>query len=207
MCSNLAECFNLWILVERELPIYQLLDRLWTKTMVKYAARHRALEKWTTYLCPKVEKQLQKSIETGRHWDVNRSSDNLFEVLAEYSFAIDLHQHICSCRQWQIKGFPCAHAIAAILADHGDLYEYIEPYFTTDYYRSCYGIPIAPVLDIEKEAPEGLEDFKVKPPLTRKPPGRPRTKRIKSRGEEKKCYKCSRCGQGGQHNRTCNSQI
>ncbi|KAI5310980.1 hypothetical protein L3X38_030084 [Prunus dulcis] len=83
----------------------------------------------------------------------------------------------------------------------------IEP-ILTDYYRSCYGIPIALVLDIEKEAPEGLEDFIVKPPLTRKPPGRPRTKRIKSRWDEKKCYKCSRCGQGGQHNRrTCNSQI
>ncbi|KAH0988073.1 hypothetical protein GBA52_015250 [Prunus armeniaca] len=72
-----------------------------------------------------------------------------------------------------IKCFPCAHAIAAILADDGDPYEYIEPYFTADYYRSCYGIPIAPVPDIEKEAPEGLEDFIVKPPLTRKPPSTP----------------------------------
>ncbi|BFG35184.1 hypothetical protein CerSpe_214580 [Prunus speciosa] len=120
--------------------------------MVKYAARRCAAKKWTTYLCPKMEKHLQKSIETGRHWDVNRSSDNLFEVQAEYSFAIDLHQHTCSCHQWQIKGFPCAHAIVAIVDDDGDPYEYIEPYFAADYYRSCYGIPIAPFLDIEKEA-------------------------------------------------------
>ncbi|CAB4278497.1 unnamed protein product [Prunus armeniaca] len=118
------------------------------------------------------------------------------------------HGFFKSDNLFEIKGFPCAHAIAAILADDGDPYEYIEPYFTADYYRSCYGIPIAPVPDIEKEAPEELEDFIVKPPLTRKRLGTPRTKRIKSRGEEKKCYKCSRCGQGGQHNwRTCNSQI
>lgn len=60
-------------------------------------------KKWTTYLCPKVEKQLQKSIEIGRHWDVNRSSDNLFEVQVEYSFVIDLHQHTCSCINGKLK--------------------------------------------------------------------------------------------------------
>ncbi|CAB4263304.1 unnamed protein product [Prunus armeniaca] len=46
--------------------------------------------------------------------------------------------------------------------------------------EKCYGIPIALVPDIEKEAPKELEEFKVKSP------GRPRTKRIKSIGEEKK---------------------
>ncbi|CAB4294023.1 unnamed protein product [Prunus armeniaca] len=61
-----------------------------------------------------------------------------------------------------IKVFPCAYAIAAILADDGDPYKYIEPYFTANYYRSCYGIPIALVPDIEKEAPKELEEFKVK---------------------------------------------
>ncbi|KAH0996623.1 hypothetical protein GBA52_020487 [Prunus armeniaca] len=77
-----------------------------------------------------------------------------------------------------------------------------------DYYRNCYDIPIVPVPDVEKESPEGLEDFIVKPPLTKKPPGRPRTKRIKSSVDDRRANKCSQCGHASQHNRkTCNHQI
>ncbi|CAB4313557.1 unnamed protein product [Prunus armeniaca] len=119
----------------------------------------------------------------------------MFEVRAQYSFVIDIQQRTCSCHQWQLNGFPCAHAIAAILADY-------------DYYRNCYDIPIVPVPDVEKESPEGLEDFIVKPPLTKKPPGRPRTKRIKSSVDDRRANKCSQCGHASQHNRkTCNHQI
>lgn len=66
MCSNLAECFNSWIVVERELPIFQLFERLRVKMMVKYTARHREAEKWTTYLCPNMEK---KNAESCGHWE------------------------------------------------------------------------------------------------------------------------------------------
>lgn len=208
MCSNLAKCFNSWIVVERELPIFQLFERLRVKMMVKYAARRREAEKWTTYLCPNMEKKMQKAVDIGRHWDVSRSSEHVFEVRAEYSFVIDIQQRTCSCHQWQLNGFPCAHAIAAILADYVDPYDYFEPYFTAEYYRNCYDIPIVPVPDVEKESPEGLEDFIVKPPLTKKPPGRPRMKKIKSSVEDRRANKCSRCGHASQHNRkTCNHQI
>lgn len=100
------------------------------------------------------------------------------------------------------------HVVAAIVADHGNPYDYIEPYFTTDYYRSSYAIPITPVPDIEQEVSEGLEDFITNPPLTRKRPSRPKIKRIKSKGEEPKANKCSRCGQTRKHNRrTCSNPI
>ncbi|CAL8162558.1 unnamed protein product [Prunus armeniaca] len=178
MCSNLVEWFNSWIVVEHKLPIFQLFERL------------------------------QKAVDIGRHWDVSRSSEHVFEVRAEYSFVIDIQQCTCSCHQWQLNGFPCAHAIAAILADYDDPYDYFEPYFIADYYRNCYDIPIVPDPDVEKESPEGLEDFIVKPPLTKKPPGRPRTKRIKSSVEDRRANKCSQCGHASQHNRkTCNHHI
>lgn len=111
---------------------------------------------------------MQKAVDIGRHWDVSSSSEHVFEVRAEYSFVIDIQQRTCSCHQWQLNGFPCAHAIAAILADYVDPYDYFEPYFTAEYYRNCYDILIVPVPDVEKESPEGLEDFIVKPPLTKK---------------------------------------
>ncbi|KAI5334869.1 hypothetical protein L3X38_025002 [Prunus dulcis] len=186
MCSNLAECFNSWIVVDHEWPIFQLFEWLQVKMMVKYVARHRVVEKWTTYLCPNMEKKLQKAVDIGRHWDVSCSSEHVFEL----------------------NGFSCAYAIAAILADYGDTYDYVDPYFIANYYRSYYDISIVHVPDVEKESPEGLEEFIVKPPLTKKLAGRPRIKRIKSSVEDRRANKCSRCGPTSQHSRkTYNYQI
>ncbi|XP_024200641.1 uncharacterized protein LOC112203983 [Rosa chinensis] len=208
MCSNLAESFNAWVKVERELPSPQLVNRLRVKLMVSYAARRRAATKWSTILCPKMEKLLNKLYEVGRHWDVSRSTDFIFEVHDTYSFLVDLETRTCSCHQWQIKGFPCAHAIAATVADEGDPYTYVEPYFTVDFYKNCYSNPIVPVSDIEKKTPDEYGNLVVKPPLTRKPPGRPRKRRIPSAGEEVRSIKCGRCGVIGRHNRkTCTSAI
>lgn len=96
MSSNLAESFNAWIVYDRELHVYQMLDRLWIKMMVKYATRRRSTAKWNTYLCPQIEKKLQTYIETGKHWDVSRSTECVLEVHAEYSFVVDLQHRTCS---------------------------------------------------------------------------------------------------------------
>ncbi|KAF4359454.1 hypothetical protein F8388_001498 [Cannabis sativa] len=43
------------------------------------------------------------------------------------------------------------------------------------------------------------------PPKSRKPAGRPRKKRIRSKGEPKVVLKCTRCGKVGHNRRTCNN--
>jgi hypothetical protein len=47
------------------------------------------------------------------------------------------------------------------------------------------------------------------PPLTKRPPGRPKAKRIKSASESRKRpMKCGRCGVQGDHNKkTCTAPI
>ncbi|BFG35528.1 hypothetical protein CerSpe_218020 [Prunus speciosa] len=172
------------------------------------AHRRRAAEGWNTMLCPEMETKLEKSLESGRYWDVSRSSDFLFEVHGEDSVMVDLQSRTCSCRMWQIKGFPCAHALVAILKNDKNPFEYVEEYFTVEHFKKCYNIPIFPIPDIDRHAQEADEEFLLNPPVSKKPPGRPRVKQIKSLGEQKRPLTCSRCGQLGRHNKkTCTTQI
>ncbi|KAI5335031.1 hypothetical protein L3X38_025164 [Prunus dulcis] len=79
------------------------------------ARRRRVADEWNTMLCLEMERKLEKSFESGRHWDVSRSSDFLFKVHGEDSVMVDLQRSTCSCWMWEIKEFPCAHALVAIL--------------------------------------------------------------------------------------------
>ncbi|XP_068305050.1 uncharacterized protein [Pyrus communis] len=184
-----------------------MLDGIRAKIMEMNAQRRRVAEGWKTSLCPEMETIMQDLLECGRHWDVGRSSEFLFEVHGEDSVMVDLQSRTCSCRMWQIKGFPCAHALAAILKSEGNPYEYVEDYFMVHFFKSCYDIPIVPIPDIDRYAQEENEEMLINPPLTKKPPGRARVKRIKSSGERTRLA-CSRCGTLGHHNRkTCTAEI
>ncbi|KAM1464421.1 hypothetical protein FF1_043200 [Malus domestica] len=155
-----------------------------------------------------MDDEMMKMVEVGRHWNVCRSSEHIFEVRDEYSVMVDLQSHTCSCYQWQIKGFPSAHALVAILKDGGNPYDYVEDYFTTDFYKSSYSYPIILVPDIEKDEQSMSQEFVIEPPLTKRPPGRPKVKRLKSIGEETRPNKCSRCGDATRHNwKTYNASI
>ncbi|XP_048442102.1 uncharacterized protein LOC125478229 [Pyrus x bretschneideri] len=180
MCSNVAESFNAWIVDQRFLPIYQMLDGIRAKIMEMNAQRRRVAEGWKTFLCP------------GDH----------------YARFAGMRAPLGSVECGKSRGFPCAHALAAILKSEGNPYEYVEDYFMAQFFKSCYDIPIVPIPDIDRYAQEENEEMLINPPLTKKPPGRPRVKRIKSSGERTRPITCSRCGTLGHHNRkTCTAEI
>ncbi|CAN6702073.1 unnamed protein product [Malus baccata var. baccata] len=133
MCSNIAESFNSWILDERKMPTYQMIDNIRVKLMEMTSDRQREAERWTSPICLTMDDEMMKMVEVGRHWN------------------------------WQIKGFPCAHALAAILKDGGNPYDYVEDYFTTDFYKSSYSYPIIHVPDIEKDEQSMSQKFVIEP--------------------------------------------
>ncbi|KAM2879428.1 hypothetical protein FF1_014926 [Malus domestica] len=99
------------------------------------------------------------------------------------SMMVDLQRRFCSCYQCQIKGFPCEHAVAAIIKDDGNPYDYVEDFFTDEYCKSSYSFPIYPIPNIDRHDINGHEEIVVEPPLTKKQSGRPKLKRMKSIGE------------------------
>ncbi|BBN69181.1 EF-TU receptor [Prunus dulcis] len=180
MANSLAESFNNWVGVFRDLPVLPLIEGIRQKLMVLNSQRRFEAEKWTTVLCPEMETRLCENAEAGRTWAVRRSNSTVFEVFADYSVMVDLEQRTCSCRLWQIDGFPCTHAVAAILAKRDSVYDYVECYYKTDFFRKAYESPIFPIPDIGKGlGSNGSAAGVVLPPITKRPAGRPPTKRIK----------------------------
>ena len=59
LCSNVAESFNSWILNQRTLLIFQLVDGIHTKMMTLIGDRRAKSSSWSSILCPKHEKMLE----------------------------------------------------------------------------------------------------------------------------------------------------
>ncbi|CAN6692165.1 unnamed protein product [Malus baccata var. baccata] len=201
MHKNVYESFHSWILELYMMPICQKLEGIRIKHMVIMSERSREAEQWRSILCPEMEKTLKDISMVGRHWNVSSSSDSVFEVHADVSVVVDLDNHFCSCHEWQLKGFPCAHALVAVQQSSGCVYDYIDDCFKVSNYTSSYASPICPVTDIKDAVYGGSEDVVILPPGNGK--GRPRTKRIKTSGEGPRAITCGQCGMVGRQNKTC----
>ncbi|KAI8567854.1 hypothetical protein RHMOL_Rhmol02G0154000 [Rhododendron molle] len=207
MCSNLAECFNNWIKEERHLPVTQLVDRIRVKMMENIAKRSQVAAKWNFSIYPNMNKELENSFHVSKSWNVKRSTTDVFEVLSDPSVMVNLSNQTCSCFEWQFRCFPCCHAVCAIYNSGKDFKNYVDPYYMVEMYREVYSLPIYPIPTLWKPAPGGNEDT-ILPPLSRKPSGRPRKKRLRSNGEKIRPIQCSRCGKVGRHNRkTCKEDL
>ncbi|KAF7142607.1 hypothetical protein RHSIM_Rhsim05G0171400 [Rhododendron simsii] len=192
---------------ERHLPVTQLVDRIRMKMMENIAKRSQVAAKWNFSICPNMNKELENSFHVSKSWNVKRSTTDVFEVLSDPSVMVNLSTQTCSCFEWQFRCFPCCHAVCAIYNSGKNLQNYVDPYYMVETYREVYSLPIYPIPTLLKPAPGGNEDT-ILPPLSRKPSGRPRKKRLRSNGEKIRPIQCSRCGKVGRHNRkTCKEDL
>ncbi|XP_028059386.1 uncharacterized protein LOC114263087 [Camellia sinensis] len=191
MSSNAAESYNNWICGARELPITCMVDMIRVQIMTQLSDRRAECRRWTTKLCPVMEKKLVDSLELAKSWDVIVASDTVLET--------------CSCHEWQLNGFPCCHALRS---SGRDVYGFIDPFFHVDCFKESYKESVYPVPSSERFDFDGASSSVIKPPITKKQPGRNKKKRIPSRGENVKQIKCGRCLKYGNHNKkTCKAAI
>ncbi|KAG5547953.1 hypothetical protein RHGRI_013591 [Rhododendron griersonianum] len=169
-------------------------------------ARKQTAAKWRQVLCPTMDEALAIAFQESKAWEVRFSSPDVLEVLCNPSVKVDIGRHSCTCTQWQLNGVPCVHAVCAIKKSGKSLNACVERYFHVECYREAYSRPIMPVPTLWK--PEVSGDAVILPPLSRKPPGRNKKKRIRSFGEKVRPIKCTRCGKRGSHNRrSCKEAI
>ncbi|KAH7575486.1 hypothetical protein JRO89_XS02G0121100 [Xanthoceras sorbifolium] len=213
LSSNIEE-FNRWILEFRELPILQVIERIHYKLMAEFEVRRIQSNSWFSVLAPSAEKRMIEAINQASTYQVLRSDEVEFEVLsAERSDIVNIGTRCCSCRDWQLYGIPCSHAVAALISCRKDVYGFIEKCFTVASYRETYAVEIHPIPGrIEwRKTSEGADDDTqvVQPPKSRRPPGRPEKKRIcvEDLNREKHVVHCSRCNQTGHYKTTCKADI
>lgn len=201
MKSNFGETFYSWISDAHELPIIQMVDTIRSKIMELIYTRRAESNEWLTRLTPSSEEKLEKESLKARTLQVLISAGNKFEVRGDTVEAVDVDNCDCSCKSWQLSGLPCCHAIAVITCVGRDPNDYCSRYFTYDSYRITYSKSIDPILNAEGPWQNG-GSVTVTPPPTRRPPGRPTTKRGGSQVGRRQ-LQCSRCKATGHNRSSC----
>ncbi|CAL5329985.1 hypothetical protein CsSME_00010486 [Camellia sinensis var. sinensis] len=205
LTANFGELFYSWASDAHELPITQMVDAIRGKIMELIHTRHTDSNQWLTRLTPSMEEKLEKESLKVRSLQVLILAGNRFEVRGESIEVVDIDHWDCSCKGWQLTGLPCCHAIAVISCLGRNPYDYCSRYFTADGYRLTYSESIHPVPNAErpmqKDSSQGA--VTVTPPPTRRPPGRPTTKRFGSQDVIKRQLQCSRCKGAGHNKSTC----
>ncbi|KAL7194958.1 hypothetical protein ACSBR1_035213 [Camellia fascicularis] len=208
MSSTVAESYNNWIGGARELPITCMVDIIRVQIMTQLSNRRAGSKRWTIKLCPVMEKKLVDSLKLAKSWDVIAASDTVLEIHSYISFYIDIGRRTCSCHEWQLNGFPCCHVMHALHSNGRDVYNFIDPIFRVDCFRESYKESVYPVPSSERFDFDSAGSSIIKPPITKKQPGRNKEKRIPFRGENVKQIKYVRCLKYGNHNKkTCKAAI
>ncbi|KAM7260055.1 hypothetical protein ACFE04_015796 [Oxalis oulophora] len=211
MSANIGKEFYSWVSEANELPITQMIDALRVRMMEFIYTRRVESSQWLTKLTPSNEEKLQKEIlafhalQAVQSHQVLHLQDNLFEVSGETAETVHLDRWDCSCKGWQLTGLPCSHAIAVILYDSRDPYDFCAPYFTTESYRLTYAESIHPVPNVDKQL-QGVSNevaVVVTPPPTKRPPGRPKAKQAEALDLFKRQLQCSKCKGLGHNKKTC----
>ncbi|KAJ6928489.1 hypothetical protein NC652_012564 [Populus alba x Populus x berolinensis] len=205
MTSNFGEMFYSWVSDAHELPITQMVDVIRGKIMELIYTRRVDSNQWLTRLTPSSEEKLEKENLKVHSLQVLLSAGSTFEVRGESVEVVDIYRWDCSCKEWQLAGFPCCHALAVIGCTGRCPYDYCSRYFTTESYRLTYSESVHPVtnvdMPVEKDSSQVV--VTVTPPPTRRPPGRPSTKKYRQKDVVKRQLHCSRCKGLGHNKSTC----
>ncbi|XP_060182367.1 uncharacterized protein LOC132612037 [Lycium barbarum] len=181
--NNMAESFNAWILGPRHKIIVSMLEEIRIKVMNRIPKSRTFAESWTEDVSPMAMMVFNVNVERSMQCNIDWNGDEGFEVLeGSYRHTVNLGQQKCSCRSWELKGIPCAHAIAAMNHLNMDASQAISSWYIKDKYLKAYSNFIQPVPNM-KMWPDSTNPI-VEPPKVRKMHGRPTKNRKKKRLEK-----------------------
>ena len=189
MTNNLAESFNNWIKDLKAMNLDDFMDKLRQLLMVKWNQRRKIGKKLDGLILPHIIKMLnEKSRELSL--EVSECSEDVAEVTAfgdsGFRFVVNLVDMTCSCRQWDVSGIPCKHALAFITSlTNEPIEKHVDLYYSIEKFRVAYSALI-PALPDESRWPKSEHDFFMHPPLLKAVAGRPKTERHKGCSDNKR---------------------
>ncbi|KAL1542940.1 hypothetical protein AAHA92_19969 [Salvia divinorum] len=211
---TVTELLYNWALECHELPIVQMMEHIRHQLASWFNERLNIGMRLTSILVPSAEKRISEAISDAHCYKVLRANEVEFEIVStERTNIVDIRNRVCSCRRWQLYGLPCAHAAAALISCGQNAHLFAEPCFTVHSYRETYSQMIHPIPDksLWRELGEGIDgggakvDIIIRPPKTRRPPGRPKKKvlRLESLKRPKRVVQCGRCHMLGHSQKKC----
>ncbi|RVW63770.1 hypothetical protein CK203_059629 [Vitis vinifera] len=217
MTTNLAESFNAWLKEERHYTIFNLVMTHMDKFAHLACDHMGSTENWKAPIGPKTEEKLLENIIKSGSLPVYPYVGGVFKVFNMKVYVdVNLRERTCTCKAWQMAGIPCEHACAAIRQMKQDVYEYVDSYFKLPMQELIYSghfnsIPNhnMPIVDADgcvRDA-QGRLYPSLKPPCSKRPPGRPRHRRIESQFSSKRLIFYSRCQVAGHNRASCKNPL
>ncbi|XP_015167368.1 uncharacterized protein [Solanum tuberosum] len=217
LLNNQCEVFNKFILDARDKPIVKLLETIRHLLMTRINSNREKAEKWNLNdICPTIKKKLAKTMKKAANYIPQRSNMWNYEVIGPVegdNWGVDLYNRTCSCRQWELSGVPCKHAISSIWLKNDEVLNYVDDCYKVDTYRKIYEASILPM-----NGPD-LWPKSLNPPpfplsylnnkkkgkkqkLRRKEDDEPGASRMKLKRKQKS-VDCRKCGKPGHNSKTC----
>ncbi|XP_022847562.1 uncharacterized protein LOC111370091 [Olea europaea var. sylvestris] len=207
MTTNNAESLNSLFKNAREFPVLAMVEQI-RKTLQKwFYERHIEAEECATTLTPPIEDKMRKKYNDAKGLIVVPINEYELHVGVENEmYIVNLEARTCSCREFDLKKLPYKHALAVAKFKGISCCSLCSLYYISASWKQAYAECIYPVTN---EADWEISNQpKVLPPLSnRRQSGRPKNRRIPSRGEGRKTRKCSRCGQRGHNRLTCKNTL
>lgn len=189
LVNNICESFNKVILYAREQPLLSCLESIRHILMNRFYDNKEAANTWTGPLCPRIAGKVALNEKHAASFMGIRCNEFQFEIKGVFcqtleKHEVDLENWHCSCRQWDLSGIPCRHAICAIWLKNGKgpIYDYVHPSYKVENYKKAYEGCIMPMAG-PAEWPFSDKEPPLPPEYTARP-GRPRKLRMKGGGEE-----------------------
>ena len=136
-----------------------MLEAMREQLMDWFAIRRNSEDRTQGIIVAKMAKKILSLQEFGRRYRARMSTATRYEVDSVETlktYPVNLQNHTCTCGEWQAQGFPCAHAIRAILTRNENPQNYAESFYTLDAYKSTYaGAIMHPeTAQLDSEPPE-----------------------------------------------------
>jgi len=218
--NNLAESFNSTIRKLKDLYLVDLLDRIRIEYAQKFHFRVGIAEaKFMGHIIiPAVMNELKQKTG-GLVMNMSQCSGTKAEVSVmdkekrEWRYPVDLEARTCSCRQWQITGLPCIHAlffITYLSGAAGNIQQYVNEYYSVAMFKATYA-HVLPALEGKQQWDKVDPGFKLCAPVLKRAAGRPRKSRFRRRSEGAglgaRMRKCKRCGGTGHFGKYCDNAV
>ncbi|XP_065876876.1 uncharacterized protein [Euphorbia lathyris] len=212
--SNMIESFNSWILEQRSRPILRMLEELRLKVMERLMDHEKMLDSWTTEYSPTSLDVYRANDEISRFCRIGFNRDKGYEVTEGVDkHCVVLSERKCTCREWQLSGIPCPHAICALNHVEIDPLTIIDKFYHKSMYQNTYKHKLQPVRDRRFWRCDDFEP--IEPPRIQPMPGRPKKKRTRESNTEScgigpsrkgQIQRCTICRRRGHKKSKCQSK-
>lgn len=210
--SNLAECFNAWVVSERQQNLVSFITLHRHKLACKLATLQQEVKNWSSSIGPRITKKLNKRIAESYDYRVTRYGEKQFLVdVGKAELMVDLDNKTCTCRTWQMSGIPCVHCCAVCRSVDVPLTSLVDEWFLKLKQENIYRHTIIPMETHDQPDVSGLSEdvhwtdpsYAMRPPNTKRPVGRPRKNRIESQFLTHRQNHCSKCQTPGHNRASC----